>query len=105
MTSQQIKAKKSLGKDNVLDRAGATKLAANLFRITQTQEKLHKEKSTIKGAGHANLIHMSVGDKVRKSIEEIGVTMPENLPPEEHIKVLEKQIDSQKMIDTKKKLK
>lgn len=104
MTSQQIKEKKQLGKDNILDRAGTTELAANLFRITQTQEKLHREKTKIKGAGHANLIHMSVGDKVRKSIAEIGGTMPENLPPEEHIEQIEKQIDSQKVLDTPKKL-
>ena len=81
--------KKRIGSDNVLDRAGATELAANLFRITQTDEKLKKEK--IKGEGKATFTHIVVGQKVRKSIKDIGGTMPEDLSPEPHIKQLEKQ--------------
>lgn len=82
----KIKKKKGIGKDDVLDRAGATELAANLFRITQTDDKIRKEE--IKGEGRASMTHYSVGHKVRKTIEEIGGEMPENLPSEKHIKKL-----------------
>lgn len=89
MNKKTVQQKKRLGNDDVLDRAGATELAANLFRITQTNEVLKKE--NIKGEGRATFKHIVVGQKVRKSIKDIGGTMPENLPPEPHIKVLEKK--------------
>lgn len=89
MNKKTVQNKKGIGKDDVLDRAGATELAANLFRITQTDEKLKRE--NIKGEGHATFAHIVVGQKVRKSIEDIGGAMPENLPPEPHIKKLTKQ--------------
>lgn len=89
MSLPKIKIKKKIGKDDVLDRAGTTELAANLFRITQTDDKIKKEK--IKGDGRASATHFSVGSKVRESIEKIGGTMPENLPPQKHIKELEKE--------------
>ena len=84
MHKKTLQKKKKIGKDDVLDRAGATELAANLFRITQTDDKIRNEK--IKGEGHATFAHMVVGQKVRKTIAEIGGTMPENLPIEENIK-------------------
>jgi len=83
----KIKSKKNIGKDDILDRAGASELAANLFRITQTEEKIKKE--NIKGQGKASLAHFVVGAKVRKSIKDIGGTMPEDLPSEEHIKKIQ----------------
>jgi DNA-damage-inducible protein D len=89
LTAEEIKERKQIGKDDILDRAGATELAANLFRITQTDEKIGKEK--IKGEGRANTTHFYVGKKVRTTIKEIGGTMPENLPPETHIKKIEKE--------------
>lgn len=89
MNKRSVQRKKRIGDDDVLDRAGATELAANLFRITQTDEVLKKEK--IKGEGLATFKHIVVGQKVRKSIQDIGGTMPEDLPPEPHIKELEKQ--------------
>lgn len=73
---------------NILDHMGSTELAANLFRATQTEEKLRRE--NIKGKEHANETHYEIGKKVRKTIEEIGGTMPENLPVAESIKKLEK---------------
>lgn len=82
----KIKQKKNIGKDDILDRANSTELAANLFRITQTEEKLNRENIT--GQGRASITHLEVGTKVRKSIAEIGGTMPENLPPAPHIKKL-----------------
>ncbi|MDP3917709.1 MAG: DNA damage-inducible protein D [Candidatus Woesebacteria bacterium] len=84
MHKKTLQKKKNIGKDDVLDRAGATELAANLFRITQTDDKISKEK--IKGEGHATFAHMVVGQKVRKTIIEIGGTMPEDLPIEDNIK-------------------
>ncbi|MEK7168410.1 MAG: DNA damage-inducible protein D [Patescibacteria group bacterium] len=84
MHKKTLQKKKGIGKDDVLDRAGATELAANLFRITQTDDKIRNEK--IKGEGHATFAHMVVGHKVRKTIKEIGGTMPEDLPIEPDIK-------------------
>lgn len=82
MSISKIKKKKGIGKDDILDRAGATELAANLFRITQTDDKMAKDK--IKGEGRASMTHYSVGTKVRRTIEEIGGEMPENLSSEKH---------------------
>lgn len=103
LTAKQIKRKKKIGKDDILDRAGSSELAANLFRITQTDEKIDRDK--IKGEEKANVTHFDVGQKVRNTIGEIGGTMPENLKPEEHIKKLEKK--EEKLINNKeiKKLK
>lgn len=88
MNKSKVQHRKRIGKDDVLDRAGATELAANLFRITQTDEKLKREK--IKGEGRATFTHMVVGGKVRRSIKDIGGTMPEDLPAQPHIKQLER---------------
>jgi DNA-damage-inducible protein D len=66
---------------------GSTELAANLFRATQTEEKLRRDNVT--GKERANRTHFQVGAKVRKTIQELGGTMPENLPPAESIKKLE----------------
>ncbi len=67
----------------ILDHMGSTELAANLFRATQTEEKLRRE--GIKGKNAANQAHHDVGQTVRKAIAEIGGTMPENLPAAEDI--------------------
>ena len=94
MRSKEIREKKGLGKDKVLDRAGATELAANLFRITQTGDKLQNKIQNGEKIGDeaAADTHYNVGKIVRKTIKEIGGTMPEDLPPEpEHIKQLEKR--------------
>ena len=70
---------------------GATELAANYFRITQTEEKLRKDES-INTEEKANITHYSVGQKVRKTMLEISGTAPEDLPtPEKSIKQLEKE--------------
>lgn len=79
MTIDEIHAKKGLGKDQrILDFMGSTELAANLFRITQTEEKLKKDNVT--DAQLANEIHYVVGKEVRNAIENVGGTMPEDLP-------------------------
>lgn len=74
---------------------GSTELAANLFRITQTEDKLINDK--VQGESDANKTHYEVGKKIRKTIEELGETMPENLPtPEKSLKELEKRIRNYK---------
>jgi len=74
----------------ILDHMGSTELAANLFRATQTEDKLKRD--AIKGKSKANQTHRKVGAKVRQTIKELGGTMPENLPtPEQGIKQLEHQ--------------
>ena len=74
----------------ILDYMGSTELIANLFRISQTEEKLRKEQ--VNGAAVATTVHYSVGKEVRTAIEKIGGTMPENLPtPEKSIQQIEKE--------------
>lgn len=74
----------------ILDHMGSTELAANLFRATQTEEKLRREQ--IQGKAQANRAHHEVGAKVRQTIQELGGTMPEELPtPTSSIKQLEKE--------------
>jgi len=69
---------------------GSTELAANLFRATQTDDKLRRE--NIRGKENANKTHHDVGKKVRQTIEEIGGTMPEDLEmPDKSIKEIEKK--------------
>ena len=89
--AKEIHNKKGLKKsENILDHMGTTELAANLFRATQTEEKLKREK--IKGKQQANQAHYEVGNKVRQTIKELGGTMPEDLPtPAESIQQLEQQ--------------
>jgi len=83
-----IHTRKGLKKSqHILDHMGSTELAANLFRATQTEEKLRRDK--IRGKPKANQTHYEVGKKVRQTIQELGGTMPENLPTEESIKNLE----------------
>ena len=66
---------------------GRAELAANLFRATQAEEKLRRE--GIVGKANANRTHREVGAKVRQTIQELGGTMPEDLPTAESIKRLE----------------
>jgi len=86
--AKDIHSKKGLKKSqNILDHMGSTELAANLFRATQTEEKLKRE--NIKGKQKANQTHFEVGQKVRQTIQELGGTMPEDLPTEASIKNIE----------------
>ena len=90
MTKADIYERKGLGKSqDLLSHMGSTELAANLFRATQTEEKLRKE--GIKGKENANKVHKQVGAKVRKAIKDIGGTMPEDLPVADSIKKLERK--------------
>lgn len=86
--AKEIHARKGLKKtQKILDHMGSTELAANLFRATQTEEKLRRE--NVKGKIQANRTHFEVGRKVRQTIKELGGTMPEDLPVAESIKSIE----------------
>ena len=77
--NKDIHARKGLRKsEKILDHMGSTELAANLFRATQTEEKLRRDQ--VRGKTRANQTHYEVGRKVRQTIAELGGTMPENLP-------------------------
>ncbi len=88
---KEIHKRKGLKKSqDILDHMGSTELAANLFRATQTEEKLRNE--NIQGKAAAYKTHYEVGAKVRQTIKELGGTMPEDLPtPEKSIKQIEKE--------------
>ena len=91
-----IHRRKGLKKSQkILDHMGSAELAANLFRATQAEEKLRRDK--VQGKAAANATHFAVGAKVRQTIKELGGTMPEDLPTADSIKKLEtkrsKQID------------
>lgn len=98
--AKAIHAHKGLKKSQkILDHMGSTELAANLFRATQTEEKLRRD--GVRGKQQANQTHFEVGKKVRDTIRDLGGTMPEDLPtPESSIKQLEKA--QQKRIEKKK---
>ena len=88
--TKDIHARKGLKKSQqILDHMGSTELAANLFRATQTEEKLKRD--NIKEKKEANITHFKVGKKVRQTIKELGGTMPEDLPTVESIKKIEKK--------------
>ena len=89
--AKEIHAHKGLKKSqSILDHMGSEELAANLFRATQTDAKLRREH--IQGKEAANETHYQVGAKVRKTIEELGGTMPEDLPtPDKSIQQLQKE--------------
>ena len=100
MPLSDIERKKGIRKGELLDRAGSTELAANLFRITQTDEKLKKD--GIRGDFPASQTHFMVGGKVRQTIKEIGGTTPEQLPAEKHIREVKKEIKQLEKIGRKK---
>lgn len=87
--NKEIHARKGLKKSQkILDHMGSTELAANLFRATQTEEKLRRD--GVRGKQKANQTHFEVGRKVRQTIDELGGTMPENLPtPQSSIQQIE----------------
>ncbi len=88
-----IKQKKAISdKDNLLDRMNATELAANQFRMTQTRDKLACER--VRSQPQAIQTHEQVGKEVRDAIKRIGGTLPENIPPAEHIKEVAKRLKS-----------
>ena len=98
---EDIHRRKSLEKnDKILDFMGSEELAANLFRITQTESKLKRE--NVQGARAATATHYTVGSKVRQTIKDLGGTMPEDLPtPEKSIS----QVEREQIVALKRKAK
>ena len=90
-TADDIAKRKGLRyREDILDNMGSEELIANLFRISQTEQKLKRDK--VDTENKANKTHFEVGKKVRKAIADIGGTMPEDLPtPEKSLKQLEKE--------------
>ena len=90
-TADDIAKRKGLRyREDILDNMGSDELIANLFRISQTEQKLKRD--NIKTEKAANKTHYDVGSKIRKTIKELGGTMPEELPtPEKSLKQLEKE--------------
>ncbi len=83
------KRKKLRYREDILDNMGSEELAANLFRITQTKQKLLND--VVDNENDANKTHYNVGRKIRKTIEDLGGIMPEKLPvPNKSLKELEK---------------
>lgn len=91
LRAQDIKQRKGLKKSqDILDHMGSTELAANLFRATQTEEKLRRD--NVQGKQNANQTHYDVGAKVRQTIKDLGGTMPEDLPtPKKSIGQLQRE--------------
>ena len=90
-TADDIAKRKGLRyREDILDNMGSDELIANLFRISQTEQKLKRD--NIQNEKDANNAHYEVGSKIRNTIKELGGTMPEDLPtPEKSLKQLEKE--------------
>ena len=90
-TADDIAKRKGLRyREDILDNMGSDELIANLFRISQTEQKLKRD--NVKTEKEANKTHYNVGAKVRETIKELGGTMPEDLPtPKKSLKQLEKE--------------
>ena len=99
-TANDIARRKKLRyREDILDNMGSDELIANLFRISQTEQKLRNE--NIKLESKANETHYEVGKEIRNTIQKLGGTMPENLPtPDKSLKELEKENKNQ-LIDKK----
>ncbi len=91
LSGTAIKSRKAIpDKDSLLDRMNATELAANQFRMTQTRDKLARDK--VRNQTQAIQTHEQVGKEVRDAIKRIGGTLPEQIPLAEHIKEVEKRV-------------
>lgn len=90
-TADDIAKRKGLRyREEILDNMGSEELAANLFRISQTEARLRKD--NIQGEGKANETHYNIGKNIREVIAKNGGTMPECLPtPKKSLKELEKE--------------
>ena len=87
-------------REDILDNMGSDELIANLFRISQTEQKLKRD--NIQGEKQAKETHFKVGKEVRNTIKRLGGTMPEDLPtPKKSLKELEKEKTRQEKIEMK----
>ena len=103
LTVADIHTRKGLkDKEKILDFMGSTELVANLFRISQTEEKLKLDQTS--SAVEANNTHYQIAEKIRNAMVAMGTTLPENLPtPEKSIKVIERE-EIKKLRNSKTKL-
>lgn len=84
------KRKKLRYREEILDNMGSEELGANVFRITQTEALLNKQKE--KNEDMATELHYTVGKTIRDAIEKLGGTMPEDLPtPDKSLKEIEEK--------------
>ncbi len=99
-TADDIAKRKGLRyREDILDNMGSDELAANLFRISLTNQKINNEK--IKGETPACDAHYEVGDAIRTTIKQVGGTLPEEMPvPDKSLKELVKKEENKKFIDT-----
>jgi len=100
-TADDIAKRKGLRyREDILDNMGSDELIANLFRISQTEQKLKRD--NVQGESKAKDVHYEVGKKVRRAIADIGGMMPEDMPtPKKSLKELKKenkQLENQKKI-------
>ncbi|MBL4870418.1 MAG: DNA damage-inducible protein D [Robiginitomaculum sp.] len=103
-TVPEIRHHRGLAKSaNILDRMGSTELAANFFRVTQTEEKLIKD--NVKGKDSANKLHYDVGRQVRDAMLRISGIAPEDLPVVDSIKKAETRVVKARTIDVSPKAK
>ena len=100
-TADDIAKRKNLRyREDILDNMGSDELIANLFRISQTEQKLKRD--NIQGETEAKATHYEVGKEVRNTIKRLGGTMPEDLPtPKKSLKELEKEQKRQEKIEMK----
>ena len=91
LTADDIAKRKGLRyREDILDNMGSDELIINLFRISQTEQKLHKD--NVKTEHNANITHYKVGSKIRETIKELGGILPEDLPtPNKSLKQIEKE--------------
>jgi len=91
LTVADIYARKGLDKtDKILDYMGSTELIANLFRISQTEEKMRLDE--VASPQEANNTHFEIAEKIRKAMIDMGTTLPENMPtPDKSIQVIERE--------------
>ncbi len=100
-TADDIAKRKDLRyREDILDNMGSEELAANLFRITQTEAKLKRD--NVSGEDMANETHYNIGKNIREVIAKNGGTMPEELPkPNKSLKELEKEKKAQMKIENR----
>ena len=91
LTANDIAKRKCLRyREDILDNMGSDELIINLFRISQTEQKLQKD--NIKTEKDANITHYKVGSKIRETVKELGGILPEDLPtPDKSLKQIEKE--------------
>ena len=100
-TANDIAKRKGLRyREDILDNMGSDELIVNLFRISQTNQKLIND--NVRGEGNANDVHFNIGKNIREVIAKNGGTMPEDLPtPDKSLKELEKENNNLKIKNRK----